>query len=239
MFIVKRGFVRLCDYFLRGNSDQYPVPYRKRHKRKYLELIYAFIANIVPHARLYPEMPVLPSASMKLDSAYWYFLLPFYDPPFLTIRRPRKSGNLETFIGCQVSRVFRNDRERFVAYLLFHTCPLLRSKVKKKKKKTKWSRPFSLSLTSNFIQPGTISFANETIWKLSWIEQLEMEEKREKIFSSRYNLFYNLFIPFIINVLLQIHLVIAITLIVIRENIFLRMISDDIKKTRYQRTTSL
>lgn len=66
-----------------------------------------------------------------------------------------------------------------------------------------------------------------------------MEEKREKIFSSRYNLFYNLFIPFIINVLLQIHLVIAITLIVIRENIFLRMISDDIKKTRYQRTTSL
>lgn len=135
MFIVKRGFVRLCDYFLRGNSDQYPVPYRKRHKRKYLELIYAFIANIVPHARLYPEMPVLPSASMKLDSAYWYFLLPFYDPPFLTIRRPRKSGNLETFIGCQVSRVFRNDRERFVAYLLFHTCPLLRSKVKKKKKK--------------------------------------------------------------------------------------------------------
>ena len=83
-------------------SDQYPRR-RKRHKGKYLELIYAFIANIVPHARLSP-IGHTSFLCMKLDSidiSYFLFTI-----------RPKESGNLETFYRLSIlASVSTNDRD--------------------------------------------------------------------------------------------------------------------------------
>ncbi|KOX80666.1 hypothetical protein WN51_01954 [Melipona quadrifasciata] len=50
-----------------ANQDQY-LGQHKRHEGRYLELIYAFIANIVPHARLSPIAVPVPQQYEALDS---------------------------------------------------------------------------------------------------------------------------------------------------------------------------
>lgn len=89
-------------------SDQYPRR-RKRHKGKYLELIYAFIANIVPHARLSP-IGHTSFLCMKLDSidiSYFLFTIrPLFHSP---AERKWKSRN---FLSVVNSRECFNERSR-------------------------------------------------------------------------------------------------------------------------------
>lgn len=167
------------------------MPYRKRHKGRYLELIYAFIANIVPHARLCPEMPVVPrplwNSIVRIDISYFRFTT-HLSLPFSSAEEKWKSWNFYRLSSLTSVSTFR---ERFVAYLLPRSCD---RKLKRRKKKKKNKMIPSILLRS------PILFNQWDDWKIILREQQENRYFRPDIIS--FNLFHSIFVHSLISVLL-------------------------------------